>query len=169
MSIVNIIDFIKLFGDLPKYVNQYGYKSPTPLSCSVNIGISNDLNGEILPDSLPGELIELWNLSSEIRLFEDKTYGQWGLIIVSPDRSIDLTNFAQSNRQDQFKKTDLVIGEFLGDLDQIVISRDIDDFGAIHIALPLDTRNDWPLVGNSLSDFLTKFINTSGEKYWEGR
>ena len=39
--------------------------------------------------SLPEDLQELWQKSNGLRLFEDKTYGQSGLIIWSPQKVLE--------------------------------------------------------------------------------
>jgi hypothetical protein len=46
---------------------------------------------------LPDELRELWLRVDSMRLFEDSTYGQWGLILLSPSPAAHET--AEMNRE----------------------------------------------------------------------
>src|SRR5262245_32550880 len=79
---------------------------------------------------LPVDIVRFWNESSGVRLFEDISYGQWGLIIWSPDRVIEGQGI-QEIRSKDFCPGDLVIGEFLGDLELPILRCDPmeDDFG----------------------------------------
>ena len=67
-----------------------------------------------------------------------------------------------------FESEDLIIGEFLGDSDLLVVrcSPNSTDFGQIIIALPIGHREDWYYLTYSLPEFLQKFIASQGEKFW---
>ena len=95
--------------------------------------------------SLPLAITNLWNQTSELRLFEDVTYGQWGLILWSSDRVITEQEKRIAQRKEDFRPGDLIIGEFLGDADLLVLRCDTtaSDFGNVLIALPLDSREEW--------------------------
>lgn len=123
----------------------------------------------VLTISVPDELDQLWNITSGLRLFEDVTYGQWGLVLWSPDKVIDEQKQGKKGREHDFHPGDLVIGEFLGDSDLLLIRCDHEreDFGFVMIALPLDPREEWYVAANSISGFLSKFAKSRGEKYWE--
>ena len=60
--------------------------------------------------SLPEDLQK----SNGLRLFEDKTYGQSGLIIWSPQKVLEQQQILRRG-SDEFQSGDLIIGEFLGD------------------------------------------------------
>ena len=64
--------------------------------------------------SLPEDLQELWQKSNGLRLFEDKTYGQSGLIIWSSQKVLEQQQILRRG-SDEFQSGDLIIGEFLGD------------------------------------------------------
>ena len=64
--------------------------------------------------SLPEDLQKLWQKSNGLRLFEDKTYGQSGLIIWSPQKVLEQQQILRRG-SDEFQSGDLIIGEFLGD------------------------------------------------------
>ena len=116
----------------------------------------------------PPDLVEFWLLTESVRLFEDQQYSQWGLVIQSPEDAVSLT---QQSRDDNpgLVRTDLVIGEFLGDSDLLAVrcNPDVADYGCVIIASAIDPRADWEIAAKSLHEFLDRFINSGGEKYWE--
>jgi hypothetical protein len=117
---------------------------------------------------LPDELQELWQKCNGLHLFEDKTYGQSGLIIWSPQKVTEKQRKLRQN-SDEFQDNDLVIGEFLGDSDLLVVrcNQNSLDFGKVIISLAIDHRADWYYLPYLLPEFLQKFINSKGEKFWE--
>jgi len=119
--------------------------------------------------TLPLPLCELWDLASSLRLFVDITYGQWGLIVLPPARAVEFTVRQFSLYEEKMRKGDLVIGEFLGDTELVILrcDRAEEDFGKVLIFLPLDPRADWPCVGNSFDEFLRRYVENRGSKYWE--
>lgn len=118
---------------------------------------------------LPDDVVALWGTSSGLRLFEDVTHGQWGLIVWGPSEVVPRGRVEVGGREEDFRQGDLVVGEFLGDLDFVVLRCDpkAKDFGSVLIALEMDPREDWPCVGASLSEFIEKFLSSDGAKYWE--
>ncbi len=121
--------------------------------------------------TLPLAIIHLWDRTSGLRIFEDVTYGQWGLIFWSPDRVITEQEKRIAQRQEDFRPGDLIIAEFLGDSDLLVLRCDATalDFGNVIIALPLDSREEWYLAANSLENFLSQFLAANGDKFWENQ
>jgi len=130
---------------------------------------------KILEDSfsitLPLTIINLWNKTSGLRLFEDITYGQWGLILWSPNQVITEQEKYIAQRKSDFRPGDLIIGEFLGDADLLVLRCDetSPDFGNIIIALPLDSREEWNIASLTLESFLNQLIAANGDKFWENQ
>ena len=118
--------------------------------------------------SLPEDLQELWQKCNGLNLFEDKTYGQSGLIIWSPQKVLEQQQILRRN-SNEFESEDLIIGEFLGDADLLIVrcNPNSTDFGQIIIALPIDRREDWYRLTYSLPEFLQRFITSQGEKFWE--
>ena len=147
-----------------------------------NIAIAMPLDSKILPPitkavqdleatlhiSLPNDLRELWQKCNGLRLFEDKTYGQSGLIIWSPQKVLEQQQVLKRN-SDEFLDGDLIIGEFLGDSDLLVVrcDQDSDDFEQVIISLPIDHRSDWYYLPYLLPEFLQKLTNSQGQKFWE--
>ena len=120
---------------------------------------------------LPLSITNLWDKTSGLRLFEDMNYGQWGLILWSANQVITEQEKRIAQRKEDFRPGDLIIGEFLGDADLIVLRCDaaFPDFGNVMIALPLDSREEWYFAANSLENFLTQFLAACGNKFWENQ
>ncbi|MGP4881556.1 hypothetical protein ACTXQV_59065, partial [Klebsiella pneumoniae] len=45
--------------------------------------------------------------------------------------------------------------------------RRADDYGSIFVVLPIDQRQDWYIVANTFQEFISKFYETQGDKFWE--
>ncbi len=60
--------------------------------------------------TLPLTIINLWNQTSELRLFKDISYGQWGLILWSPTQVISEQEKRLAQRKSDFRPGDLIIG-----------------------------------------------------------
>lgn len=116
----------------------------------------------------PATLDVLWRLASELRLFEDVLYGQWGLVIWGADVVVQ-RQAIREERSDDFRDGDLVIGEFLGDGDLVILRCDQEaaDFGSVLVALPIDRRESWYGVSPALDEFLYTFMAQGGAKFWE--
>lgn len=117
---------------------------------------------------LPADLVAFWQLASKVHLFEEKNYFQWGMIIKSPNEIVDFNKYRIAQTPEDFRSGDLVIGEFRGDLDLVVMRANpqAEDFGSILIALPMEARRDWPLVATSFAEFLERYIESPDTKYW---
>jgi len=116
----------------------------------------------------PTDLIDFWRNARNAKLFQDQSYGQWGLEILDPQHAFSMTRQCRERRSRDFTVGDLVIGKFLGDSDLLVIRCDStsDDFGSVLVALPIDVRKDWYCVSPSFADFLELFIKARGDKVW---
>jgi len=143
-----------------------GTKLPLPLKCSFLPKINQSIN---LSVEVPFDVEEFWSVYDSARLFEDVLYGQWGLILLSSERAEILSKKMVIERPSDFKQKDLIIGEFLGDSDVVIIPCDPQDsdYGKVIIGLPIDKRIDWPVVANSFSDFLQQYLEYPGKKFWE--
>jgi hypothetical protein len=114
-------------------------------------------------------LLEFWQESETAELFKDMTYGQWGLRILTPKTSHDRTQTELIERRSEMLATDLVFAEFLGDSDLLLMDLSVGRRAKkpIYAMLPLDRRDDWPKVANSFEEFLEKYLDANGEKFWE--
>lgn len=117
----------------------------------------------------PSDLIDLWRTTQSATLFQDVEYGQWGLDLLSPGRSVAATIDFRSKRTKDFIDGDCVVGVFLGDSDLLLVRCDPlqKDYGSVLVALPIDQRQEWYHVATSLSDFLAGYIAARGGKFWE--
>jgi hypothetical protein len=119
--------------------------------------------------ALSEDLLELWGVCREARLFEDVDHGQWGLVLLSPTASAARTAQERSARPSDLRPDDVVIGAFLGDQELVVVAPSENGQRRVLIALPLDSRDDWFAAGPTLGVFLARYFDAVGEKYWEGR
>jgi hypothetical protein len=138
---------------------------PFRLACSLSPpAAAGEVEGAWGSRDVPDDARLLWATSRESRLFEDVEYGQWGLVLLSPAASAARTAVFRSGRPRDAEPGDVVIGEFRGDLDVLVLAP---GSGRVLVALPLDRRSDWYDVAGSLAGFLDRYRAGMGEKYWE--
>lgn len=139
---------------------------PFRLACEIGPPATS---GEIAAamDEAPPELIDLWSVAGSARLFVDIDYGQWGLELLSPRDSADVTRHEVEQRPGEYLPDDVVIGQFLGDLELLVYSPSEPTARRILVSLPLDKRADWPVAGSSIVEFLLRFTTARGDKFWE--
>lgn len=119
---------------------------------------------------LPVEYKEFLLISNGAFLFLDEKYGQAGLNLYSlEERETKISFWLSSYRVDNLIKGDLIIGEFLGDSDFVVLRCDeeADDYGTIIISHPYDERKNWFYEKDGFAKFLSNFVRTEGCKYWE--
>ncbi|WP_157202721.1 hypothetical protein [Calidithermus chliarophilus] len=157
-----VLEFLRDFGSEPRRIVQRGVASPTPLRC-VRFPLSRTPGTQDRSFGFRPELIEFWNQVGVLRLFEDTEYGQWGLVTLPPYACIEVTEFERKNRPTEFRDGDLIVAEFLGDLEKVVVTAD----GRAYVCLPLDGRASWPLVGTDFEEFLLRFISSGGVKFWD--
>jgi len=112
---------------------------------------------------MPSEAIEMWTLHRAGELFVDVDFGQWGLRLLDPSASAVRTALERRLRPADITDSDVVLGEFLGDLELLVV----DGTGRPMIALPLDSRDDWFVPAETLGNFLAKYVRVRGDKFWE--
>ena len=91
------------------------------------------------------------------------------LVLLDPEASARRTTHELSARPGDFRGDDVVIGEFLGDLELLVIAPSETSRRRILIALPLDPRDEWYRAASELGQFLESYFNARGDKYWERR
>jgi hypothetical protein len=103
---------------------------------------------------LPLDLIELWSVCRDARLFRDVDFGQWGLALLDPASSAARTAKERAARPTDFRTDDVVVGTFLGDQELLILAPGELDTRRVLIALPLDNREDWFGVAHTLAEFL---------------
>jgi hypothetical protein len=119
---------------------------------------------------IPPELAELWNLCGGLILCEDDTFQQWGLVVRAPPDP-DLFTLNREYREDKagVLPGDLVFARFWGDRERALFRSDktAADYGRIMIVAEMEPRSEWKIAAHSLEEFLVRFMDASGEKYWE--
>ncbi len=120
---------------------------------------------------IPDDLRDFWRIARDARLFEDTTYGQWGLHLLSPSESLRATQKFQLARERDSSTYDLVVGRFLGDSELLLVRCDPSelDYGQVWVALPLDRREEWFRTAISFEAFLESYVDARGAKFWEQR
>jgi hypothetical protein len=98
------------------------------------------------PHGVPDELRDLWLTTAEVRLFEDTDYGQWGLVLLGPEGCAECTAQEKVERPDDYRPDDIVVGEFLGDEDLLVLTPSSGGSERVKVALPLYPRKEWYAV-----------------------
>jgi hypothetical protein len=141
--------------------------SPLQLVSSLDSPAADDDLEAAWPRREPDEVTALWRASRSARLFADSCYGQWGLAILDPFSSKKRTLAERASRPPDIRSDDVVLGEFLGDQELLVFSPSESGVRRILVALPLDPRFEWFGAARSLSEFLAKYFDAGGEKYWE--
>jgi hypothetical protein len=119
---------------------------------------------------IPSDLATLWNLCGGLRLYEDTTFHQWGLVVPAPPGP-DIFILNREYREDKAAAlpSDLIFARFLGDLELALIRTDktAADYGTIVIVAEMDPRSEWSTAAHSLEEFLVRFMDANGSKYWE--
>ena len=174
IDIIEKIQFLKETWNQPKKASYDNESYAFELICMFNEGSSES---EIVStfnligiEELPFEYKQFLLASNGAFLFLDKKYNQAGLDLYSlKDFEAKIGFWLSSYRANSLIKGDLIIGEFLGDSDFVVLRCDkkADDYGAIIISHPFDERKDWFYIEDSFSKFLSDFVKAEGYKYWE--
>ncbi len=128
-----------------------------------------DLLNRSLGITVPPDLRMLWDRTSGVIMYEDVTYGQWGLVLWSPDQTVVRHRWWMGIRNPvDFREGDLIAGEFLGDCDLLVVRSDPSqqDYGSVLISLAEDRRQHWPRPAASVERFLRDFLQADGRKFW---
>jgi len=163
----NVADVLSSFSARTEPQDGLG-NNPFKLGCTLGSpATKEEIRDAWASRTLPAELLEAWSVSRESRLFEDVEYGQWGLILLTPAASARRTSQQCSQRPGDYRPDDVVIGEFLGDLELLVIGPSEVAGRQILVALPLDHRDAWYSVASSLAQFLDRYREAHGAKFWE--
>lgn len=118
---------------------------------------------------LPAELVALWNECGGLHLYEDKVDGQWGLVVLSPAELVKKNREYREDREDDALGGDLVFARFRGDADVALMRNDesASDYGTIVVVPDIGPRDEWHTAGRTLEEFLMRFMDARGSKYWE--
>lgn len=164
-TMTGVINHLREAWSTPKRTSDSNLSSPDlKVVCSFLDG-----GAKQLPSGLPPDLTEFWGAYKSARLFEDLEYGQWGLALLSPKDSSERSDVFRNRRTRDYLQGDRIVGEFLGDSDLLLVRSDpeLNDFGNVVVVLPIDVRGDWYVVAQSFTEFLRKYAEAEGSKYWE--
>ena len=121
------------------------------------------------PFQVPLEVKDFWSDARSAILFLDCEFGQWGLKILTPEDALKTTRQVLRERPQDLTAFDLVIAEFIGDSDLLIINCNTSsvDYGCVLVADPIYERSQWIVAAKDFLEFLNEFMEHSGEKYWE--
>jgi hypothetical protein len=126
-----------------RYPEQGVPNNPFKLECSLSEPASRDeIDSAWSGSRLDSRVVELWSECREALLFRDVEYGQWGLRILTPSKSAQLTTSERADRPEDLRPDDIVIGEFLGDQELLLFSPSEQGEQLVLICLPLDPRRE---------------------------
>jgi hypothetical protein len=153
----------------PRQALHRGRSNPFLLSCELNHAPASQAELAALPTWVSSDVRDFWAVTRQATLFRDTQYGQWGVEILSPADAFTETRRFRRERAQDFRSGDLVIGRFFGDSDLLIVrcNETRADVGSVCVALPIDPRDEWPIVASSFTEFLERLIATEGDKYWE--
>jgi hypothetical protein len=124
MSIEDIIAKLKHEWSQPRNPVPAGDLEPMAFACNFSEeGVSADELSK-LGLTVPPALLQFWTIARWGKLFQDCTYGQWGLEILTPAGAASITAREMQQRQADYQASDLVFGRFLGDSDLLVLRCD---------------------------------------------
>lgn len=168
------IQFLKEEWSQPKKASYDNESYSFELTCMFNEGSpeSKIINTFELMSikELPVEYKAFLRISNGAFLFLDEKYGQAGLNLYSLEELPNKISFwLSSYRADSLIKGDLIIGEFLGDSDFVILrcDKEASDYGAIVISHPYDERKNWFYEKDGFAKFFSDFVRAEGDKYWE--
>lgn len=163
-----LISQMKKKWSVPRSALHRSEEIPFKLCCSFNSGVE-DYQLSHLQRSLPREVRDFYILSNGAALFVDEQYGQWGLKIYSLDEIANATQLYFKERSRDCLEEDLIIGEFFGDTDLLLIRCDPrnKDFGSVVVVSAINPRVDWDIAASDFAFFLQELYYHQGDKYWE--
>jgi hypothetical protein len=151
-----------------RYPEQGVPNNPFKLECSFSEPASwDEIDSAWSGGRLDSGVADLWSECREALLFRDVEYGQWGLRILTPTKSAQLTTSERADRPEDIRPDDIIIGEFLGDQELLIFSPSEQGEQVVLICLPFDPRDEWYAAGASLDEFFARYLVAQGGKFWE--
>lgn len=167
-KVKEVLDKMNSHWSVPKSAVHREAEIPFKLRCSFNNG-ANEQKLSTLAISLPPEAIEFYKATDGAVLFKDDEYGQWGLKIYCLDELDRATRFYLDKRSRDALEGDLIIGEFIGDSDLLLLrcNPHSSDFGSVMIVSAIEQREEWDTAAIDVESFLLELYSQQGDKYWE--
>jgi hypothetical protein len=170
---MSIIDVIERARREPPFANPDGLFPDKRYVCKVLDPIAWD-RSEVerkLGVEIPPDLAILWDSCGGLILYEDNMHCQWGLVVRAPPHPdvFTLNREYHEDKADRVLPGDLIFASFWGDRERPLIrsDRSAADYGRIEIVTEMGPRSEWTTAAHSLEEFLVRFMDTHGEKYWE--
>jgi SMI1 / KNR4 family (SUKH-1) len=170
---MSILDAIEKARKEPSYVGTDDPIPESPYVCKVFEPIPWDRHAleQSLGFELPPELTELWDACGGMLLYGDDLWLPWGLLVCSPTE----TGFVkQNNRYQKVWREWVLFGDLVfatlqdaGEPTLIRCDKNADDYGSIVVIAQMDERSGWYKAASSLEEFLIRFMDAHGDKYWE--
>jgi hypothetical protein len=166
--VTDLLKRIDIYWSKPKKAVHREVETVFNLTCSLNAGADRDRLAsyeEVFPD----ELLEFYRISDGGVFFRDVDFGQWGLNIHSINEVYAETELYFNDRGRDASDGDLIIGQFIGDSDLLMLRCDPNeiDYGRIMVVLPIDSRKEWEVVAKDFYEFLYNYYVFQGDKFWE--
>lgn len=156
----SLIDKAKQEWSSPRRAIEHGKETDFKFICEFNIGFTSEI------ENIPNSLGIFYKITNGAILFKDVDYGQWGLKIIPYEELNEFNQNTKEWRGEDLNDEDLIIGEFLGDLDLVVISLSKINYGNISICTPMEPREDWYHLNMNFEEFLERYIAGDGDKFW---
>ena len=119
-----------------------------------------------LETNIPSELAEFYYEADGGTFFKDVDFEQWGMKIYPFDELEPMNEYTRTWKENLLS-SDMIIAEFLGDLDLLIISCDETDYGQVIVAISIYERKNWYFLKMNFIDFLEKYIENEGNKFWQ--
>lgn len=119
---------------------------------------------------VPPAIATLWDCCGGLRLYEDNLWCPGGLIVLSPLEALEQHfEYLGGYRGEDAIRGDFAFGRFRENLELLLIRCDkaAADYGSILVVAEMEPRPDWDKAADSLEEFLTRYMDARGEKYWE--
>lgn len=119
------------------------------------------------PARAPVEAIELWSVCNTAHFFLDIDFGQWGLRLLGPWGSAAKTRRLAAEQYPRFRPDDVIVGEFIGDGDLLLVAPSETAHQRILVADEIVSREEWAGVGEDFATFFETYFEARGEKFWD--
>ncbi len=168
MSIVDVIERVRRE---PPYVAPNDLFPDNPLECKVfaPVAWNRTVIEQTIGVVIPPALAELWNVCGGMVLYGDELWIPGGLVICPPsDELFELNRDHLELWESDVLRGDLIVGRIRGEGTRILLRCDdgAPDYGSVIIVNGDDPRAGWKTAATSLEEFLVKYMDARGEKYW---
>ncbi|WP_214514932.1 hypothetical protein [Rhodococcus sp. WY5] len=120
-------------------------------------------------EALPADLVNLWTNTGECRLHHGTGSRKSGITILSSTASA-----ARTERELRFwgvddvrlESTDIVFAIIAERAEFLVFDTSVSEFNILLVSM-FDEREDWPVVGRTIADFLHRYRTASTDTAWQ--